>query len=54
MKKETKLDKILAIENEQTRFNKLFSFCMVDVLPHCELWETAKRELDKLHALGYR
>jgi hypothetical protein len=40
--------------NPQKRYNALFSFCMVDVLPHCELWKTAHAEFMRLHALGYR
>lgn len=54
MRNDTRLNKILKMEDSNLKIMKLFGFNMTNVLPHCELWEIAKKEFDRLWENGYR
>ena len=53
MKAETKLNKILSMEDNYMKLSKLFQFSC-EVLPYCQLWETANKEWERLWDLGFR
>lgn len=52
MKAETKLKRILAIENPKERFNKLHDFTLA-IGWHGEAWSNAMDELQKMRDEGY-
>lgn len=53
MKAETRLNKILAMEDGNTKATKLFIFCC-KTLPGSPIWTRAHNEYNRLWNLGYK
>ena len=48
-----RLCEILKMDDSKSKSVKLFCFCC-QVLPHCELWEIAHTEWERLYKKGYK
>ena len=53
MTAETKLNRILLLTDSNIKLSKLFVFSC-KVLPHCQLWDIANKEQQRLLSLGLR
>jgi hypothetical protein len=53
MKAETRLNKILTMEDSNVKAGKLFVFCC-RTLSHSPIWEEAHAEWERLWKLGYK